>query len=840
MSLSNKKMNMKAFRRDSLVSEGGGILLMLVSLFCIAAVFGFNAEDEPYIVTLPWYEIFSRAARAVAVTIHNPFGLFGARVSVFFIRLLLGYPTVIPLFGFFVLGWHLFRLKPVKPALFFLVYALLIALDLATMIGLSTASFADVMSGTTGRMLASFLSTIIGFAGAWALTAVVAVALTFYMGRNFIAGSIATVRALIAKISATVSVYRADRARKRLEKEREQARRKSQREAELLEKERRKKKKVPTAGVTPKAAPAGKAGRAPVVVKVTESEPESEPVAVPEPELEIGFDAQFPTLPEPEPIVIPAEVEEIGQPESAASVMREEGPEMIIRPGVQEEEADLDERRLKVRTHDHVQYRFPSIDLLQRPLDDDESFDERHLAETKDRLLEKLRIYKIDVVRIATTVGPRVALFELELAPEVKISRIKSLENDLAMAMAARGIRIIAPIPGKNAVGVEIPVNKPRPVLMRSVLSVEKFKNNSMKLPIVLGKSISNEVVVEDLTTMPHLLIAGATGAGKSVAINVLLTSLLYAKKPDEVKLVLIDPKRVELFQYQHLKNHFLAKFPGFDEQIVTDPQKAVFALKSVVREMEHRYGILEQCGVRNIGDYNKKMSAEPLCYLVVVIDELADLMITAGREVEEPIIRLAQLARAVGIHLIVATQRPSVDIITGIIKANFPSRIAFQVASKVDSRTILDVSGAEQLLGNGDMLFQPANLPKPVRIQCPFVSTQEVEAITSFIGDQPSLKEVCVLPEPPSGNGTASGGGGQERDKRDSMFEEAARLVVMHQQASVSLLQRRLRLGFSRAGRVMDQLEHSGIVSAGDGSKPREVLVKNDDSLELLLRNLD
>ncbi|TNJ39935.1 DNA translocase FtsK [Chlorobaculum thiosulfatiphilum] len=825
---------MKAFLRDRLVTEAGGIALMLAALFCIAAVLGFHAEDEPYIVTLPWYEIFSNAAKAVAGTIHNPFGLFGARVSVFFIRVLLGYPVVLPLAGFLALGWHLFRLKPLGPALFFLVYSLLMALDLSAMIGLSAAPFADVMSGATGRMMASFLSTIIGYPGAWTLTAVIGALLTFYMGRDFITEAIAAVSAFFAKVSATVRMIRAERSRKRREKEEREVRKKAARMAVAQEKERKKREKkeqraAKSSTPKPKAAPVEKPLKPPVSVR--EAKPEPEPAPPPA------------RLPAPEPIVIAAEVEEIEAPEPAI-VRSEEGPDMIINPGVREAEADLDERKLKVRTHDHVQYRFPSIDLLQRPKDEDESYDERHLAETKDRLLEKLKIYKIDVLRISTTVGPRVALFELELAPEVKISRIKSLENDLAMAMASSsgGIRIIAPIPGKNAIGVEIPISKPRPVVMRSVLQVEKFKNNTMALPIVLGKSISNEVIIDDLASMPHLLIAGATGAGKSVAINVLLTSLLYSKKPDEVKFVLIDPKRVELKPYKLLKDHFLPKIPGMEDQIiVTDPQKAVSALRSVVREMEHRYELLEKCGVRNIGEYNKKMKAEAMFYLVVVIDELADLMITAGREVEEPITRLAQMARAVGIHLIVATQRPSVDVITGIIKANFPSRIAFQVASKVDSRTILDVSGAEQLLGSGDMLFQSAKMSKPERIQCPYISLSEVDAITEFIGQQAPLKTECILPEPPWSNGNgSSSGSGQERDARDAMFEEAARLVVMHQQASVSLLQRRLRLGFSRAGRVMDQLERNGIVSAGDGSKPREVLVKSEDSLELLLRNLD
>jgi len=819
---------MKAFRRDSLATEAGGISLMLAALFCIAAVAGFHAEDEPYIVTLPWYEIFSSAAQAVAVAIHNPFGLFGARVSVVFIRVLLGYPTALPLLGFFVLGWRLFRLKPLSPALFFLIYSLLMAIDLSAMFGLSAAPFADLMSGATGRMMASFLSTVIGFTGAWALTAIIGVALTFYMGWDFITNTLYTIRDFFAKVSATVQMIRTERARKHREKEEAAARRKAERMAVVLEKERKKQEKQAAKEARkPKATPPEKPSKSPV--PVTEPEPEVAPPPV--------------KLPAPEPIIIPAEVEEI-EPLEPVLLRTESGPEMVINPGVQEAEADLDERRLKVTTHDHVKYRFPSIDLLQRPKDEDESYDERHLAETKDRLIEKLKIYKIDVMRISTTVGPRVALFELELAPEVKISRIKSLENDLAMAMASSsgGIRIIAPIPGKNAIGVEIPIRKPRPVVMRSVLQVEKFKNNTMALPIVLGKSIANEVIIDDLAAMPHLLIAGATGAGKSVAINVLLTSLLYSKKPDEVKFVLIDPKRVELKPYKLLKDHFLPKIPGMEDQIiVTDPQKAVSALRSVVREMEHRYELLEKCGVRNIGEYNRKMKDEAMFYLVVVIDELADLMITAGREVEEPITRLAQMARAVGIHLIVATQRPSVDVITGIIKANFPSRIAFQVASKVDSRTILDVSGAEQLLGSGDMLFQSAKMSKPERIQCPYISLNEVDAITEFIGEQPPLKEECMLPEPPSNNGNGSSSGSdQDRDKRDAMFEEAARLVVLHQQASVSLLQRRLRLGFSRAGRVMDQLERNGIVSAGDGSKPRDVLLKNEDSLELLLRNLD
>ena len=808
----------KALRKESLVREAGGIALMLLSLFLAGAVLYYNAGDEGVISTLPWYEVFSDAAKAVALTIHNRFGLFGARISVFFIRVLLGYPSILPILALFMLGWKLLRLSSPRPALLLMIYALLMALDLSIMFGLTTASFGDVMSGATGRMLASFLSTVIGSIGAWAFTVSAGLAVTFLMGRGVVSRSISSMLAFSDKVSRSREALRAEKARRSIEKEEEKAQRKAAREAKALEKRL---KSTPT----PAAAPS------------------------PEPMQAKPAQVKLPAAPamEVESLTSPVELDRARSTDDASGAAAEElpfdvedGPEMVIRAGVHEKEANLDERSLKVRTRHRIPYRFPSIDLLQKPKDDDESYDATHLADSRSRLLEKLSIYKIDVVKIATTVGPRVTLFELELAPDVKISRVKTLENDLAMALAARGIRIIAPIPGKNAVGVEIPNGKPKNVLMRSVLQVEKFKNNTMALPIALGKTISNEVLIEDLATMPHLLIAGATGAGKSVAINVILTSLLYAKRPDEVKFVLIDPKRVELSQYHKLKNHFLPKIRGLEDQIIiTDTKKASGALQSVVREMERRYEMLEKSGVRNIREYNQKMTDESMFYLVVVIDELADLMITAGREVEEPITRLAQMARAVGIHLIVATQRPSVDIITGIIKANFPSRIAFQVASKVDSRTILDVSGADQLLGNGDMLFQSARMPKPDRIQCPYVSSEEVDAITSFIGSQPEQKDDYILPEAPSSNGSSSGSG-QERDGRDSMFEEAARLVVMHQQASVSLLQRRLRLGFSRAGRVMDQLHDCGIVSAGDGSKPREVLIANDDSLELLLRNLD
>ena len=799
-----------AMDATALKKEIIGIMLMFGSLYLISAILSFHPDDEAMFSALAWHDIFSKLAKDTADTIHNHFGLFGARLSAFFVGSFIGYSVILPISSIFALGWSLLRAKSLKPAILFFLFSVFISTDIATLFGLTSAGFSDVMAGAVGRMLAERLSTVIGVTGALVLLLVIAVALIVYMGNGVIGGALRGAVGFKSSISKPFAIIAA-----KLDAIRKKKNQKLKLKERALELKRTEKSKRDDALLTQRPEKV-----APAPAPIQEVSPKDEPF-------------------QPAPLIPDA----FSVPPVMTKLPSFPGePEMVIHKAIREKEADLDERKLKVQTKDRDAYRFPSIDLLEKVPEDDDHIDEQHLADSKRKLLEKLKIYKVEVKKISTTVGPRVTLFELELEPDVKVSRITSLENDLAMALSARGIRIIAPIPGKNAVGVEIPNSKPKTVWLRSVLQVEKFKNSTMMLPIVLGKTIANEVCIADLATMPHLLIAGATGAGKSVCINVIISSLLSACSPDKVKFVMIDPKRVELFQYQHLKNHFLMRFPGIEEQIITDPQKAVYALRCVVKEMELRYETLEKAGCRNIGDHNKRIPEEAMPYLVVVIDELADLMITAGREVEEPIIRIAQLARAVGIHLIVATQRPSVDVITGIIKANFPARIAFQVASRVDSRTILDGSGAEQLLGNGDMLYQPSNQPKSLRIQCPYVSSSEVEEITSFIGSQHSLKTIYMLPAPdaPKSNNGMQASGNQDREGRDTMFEEAARLVVIHQQASVSLLQRRLRLGFSRAGRVMDQLHASGIVGMADGSKAREVLIKNEDSLELLLRNLD
>jgi S-DNA-T family DNA segregation ATPase FtsK/SpoIIIE len=505
------------------------------------------------------------------------------------------------------------------------------------------------------------------------------------------------------------------------------------------------------------------------------------------------------------------------------------------------------DKSLPDQWNEKINYVKPTIDLLEPNPKENIKVAEEELTKNAELLKEKLKLFDIAIEDISVTPGPVVTLYEIVPAPGVKISRIVGLENDIALALAARGIRIIAPIPGKSAIGVEIPNAEASLVNARSVLS--RIEESKFELPLALGKQINGDVYYTDLAKMPHMLIAGSTGAGKSVGINMIIASLLYTKSPEDVKLILLDPKKIELSFYKKLRKHFLAVSPDLDEEIITNPQNAVLLLKSVEFEMEQRYDKLAKAGVRNIVDYNIKV-ADPerkpkdtdemhhhhLPYLVVIIDELADLMITAGKEIEEPIARLAQLARAVGVHLVLATQRPSVNVITGVIKANFSARLAYQVATKIDSRTILDMNGAEQLLGKGDMLFLPSGSPKPTRIQNAFISPNEVEKITEYICSQPGYSKPYFLPSLYDKKKESSAG---FLGDMDPMFEDAARVIVRHQQGSVSLLQRRLKLGYSRAARIVDQLEEAGIVGPNDGSKARTVIVENDEQLETILRNL-
>jgi S-DNA-T family DNA segregation ATPase FtsK/SpoIIIE len=491
-------------------------------------------------------------------------------------------------------------------------------------------------------------------------------------------------------------------------------------------------------------------------------------------------------------------------------------------------------------------YQYPGLDLLKDYGTGKITINQQELEANKNKIVETLRNYSIEIEHIKATIGPTVTLYEIIPKPGVRISKIKNLEDDIALSLAALGIRIIAPMPGKGTIGIEVPNSSPEMVSMKSILATEKYQKSDMDLPIALGKTISNEVFIADLAKMPHLLVAGATGQGKSVGINAILTSLLYKKHPAELKFVLVDPKKVELSLFKKIERHFLAKLPNEDEPIITDTKKVVNTLNSLCIEMDQRYDLLKNAQVRNLKEYNAKfinrrLNPEEghrfLPFIVLIIDEFADLIMTAGKEIETPIARLAQLARAIGIHLVIATQRPSVNVITGSIKANFPARLAFRVLSKTDSRTILDSGGADQLIGRGDMLLSTGS--DLTRIQCAFVDTPEVDEISDFIGSQRGYPSAHLLPEYVDENGEGSGLADFDLADRDQLFEEAARLIVMHQQGSTSLIQRKLKLGYNRAGRIIDQLEAAGIVGPFEGSKAREVLYPDEYSLEQYLETL-
>lgn len=562
-----------------------------------------------------------------------------------------------------------------------------------------------------------------------------------------------------------------------------------------------------------------------------EEEPESEIIDLPQDvkdELEITVPVEEDTIEEDEDFSVtvaeaPEEDEELSKSEMN---------------DIQKEYGDYDPKL------DLSSYKLPPIDLLR---DFGKTaigtVDKAELEANKNKIVTTLQDYKIEIKRIMATVGPTVTLYEIVPAAGVRISKIKNLEDDIALSLAALGIRIIAPIPGKGTIGIEVPNSKPEMVSMRSLIASKKFQESDFELPVVMGKTITNETYTFDLTKMPHLLVAGATGQGKSVGLNAILVSILYKKHPAQVKFVLVDPKKVELTLYNKIERHFLAKLPGEEDAIITDTSKVVNTMNSLCIEMDERYELLKQAQVRTIKEYNVKFIARKLNpenghrylpYIVVLIDEFADLIMTAGKEIEQPIARIAQLARAIGIHLIVATQRPSVNVITGMIKANFPARIAFRVLSKIDSRTILDGSGADQLIGRGDMLV--SNGQETVRLQCGFVDTPEVEEICAFIGDQRGYPDALLLPE--YVGEAAENAGEVANDDLDALFPDAARIVVMHQQGSASLLQRKLKLGYNRAGRIVDQLEGAGIIGPFKGSKARDVLYADEITLEEYLNS--
>jgi len=556
---------------------------------------------------------------------------------------------------------------------------------------------------------------------------------------------------------------------------------------------------------------------------------------------DLVFETEFPSH-EKQGIPVTVKTEE--------NIKAEEEVELTVaQPGENgesdEELPDYDELEDYDPTLDLPHYQMPPLEMLAKHDSDNPNVTNEELVSNKNKIVETLSNYKIQIDKIKATIGPTVTLYEIVPAPGVRISKIKSLEDDIALSLAALGIRIIAPMPGKGTIGIEVPNQNPETVSMRSVLSSRKFQECNYDLAVALGKTISNETYVFDLAKMPHLLVAGATGQGKSVGLNCIITSLLYKKHPSQLKFVLIDPKKVELTLYSKLEKHYLAKIPDSEEAIITDTHKVIYTLNSLTIEMDQRYDLLKKAGVRNIKEYNHKFikrNLNPekghryLPYIVVIVDEFADLIMTAGKEVETPLARLAQLARAIGIHLVIATQRPTTNIITGVIKANFPARIAFRVTSMIDSRTILDASGANQLIGRGDMLFAPGS--DMTRLQCAFIDIPEIENITDFISFQQGFPTALYLPEYIDENLTELAD--IDLSKKDNLFNEAARLVVIHQQGSTSLIQRKFSIGYNRAGRIMDQLEAAGIVGPPDGSKPRQVYFSDEYSLEQFLSSLN
>ena len=569
-------------------------------------------------------------------------------------------------------------------------------------------------------------------------------------------------------------------------------------------------------------------------------------------EVETSEEEGNPTVPQLSPkaeSVAPPAPEPAPEPESIPESLDED---VTFQVKLADDEAQLTEVEIDKKVQEFGEYdpkldlsRFelPNLDLLMEHGDGKVRVSEKELEDKKNSILRTLKNFSIEVSSITAQVGPTVTLYEIVPAPGIRISKIKNLEDDIALSLAALGIRIIAPIPGRGTIGIEVPNSNPDIVSMRTLIASDKFNKSNAALPIAIGKTISNETFVFDLAKMPHLLMAGATGQGKSVGLNAMLVSLLYRKHPSQLKFVLVDPKKVELTLFNHIERHYLAKLPDSEDAIITDTSKVVATLNSLCIEMDQRYDLLKDAQCRNLAEYNAKFVRRRLNpeeghrylpYIVLVVDEFADLIMTAGKEVETPIARLAQLARAIGIHLIIATQRPSVNIITGTIKANFPARIAFRVTSKIDSRTILDAGGADQLIGRGDMLLSNGN--DLIRIQCGFVDTPEVEAICEFIGSQQGYPDAFILPEYTEEGGSGETGNISD-DERDDMFAEAAHLIVMHQQGSTSLLQRKLKIGYNRAGRIIDQLEDAGIIGHFEGSKARKVLVPDEASLEQMLQ---
>lgn len=813
------KLDIRQIARDERTWKIVGALSLLVSLLLFTSFIS-------YFFT--WKEDQDKVLQGASIlfedniTVSNLLGRLGALTAHFFIFKGFGVASLLICTFFFILGVNLLFERKVWSLWRNLRYVTIGMLVLSVSLAFVTAGTDFPFGGGTGRMISNWLINLMGMFGTGLLLLVIALAYIIWQFNpkfnlpekkkieTVPAGEeepvITETEPLIVSGGKTINDLYADNNAKgnRLKKGSQ--------------------KVIPP--VIEEQEP---------VFSIIEKEEEPVPVQEPVEEPEFPTAIELPVEPEPLPkkIIPPVEVSDLEL-------------EIKSTPETHQEETEKTYENLPPYepTLDLRDYKYPKIDLLENYASEKIVQDTSELETHKNQIINTLKNYDIHIQKISATVGPTVTLYEIVPAAGVRISRIKNLEDDIALSLAALGIRIIAPIPGKGTIGIEVPNIKKSVVSMRTLLSSEKFQHNTYSLPIALGKKIDNENYIVDLTSMPHLLMAGATGQGKSVGLNAILVSLLYKKHPSQLKLILIDPKKVELSLYRLIEKHFLAKLPGDDEAIITDTKKVVHTLNALCIEMDNRYDLLKEAGARNIKEYNEKFvkrklnpqkGHQYLPFIVLVIDEFADLIMTAGKEIEMPIARLAQLARAVGIHLIIATQRPSVNIITGTIKANFPSRVAFKVSSKIDSRTILDAGGAEQLIGKGDMLI--SHHGELIRLQCAFVDTPEVERVVEHVGEQRGYPQAFLLPEYIDEKDLE--GRDFDMNERDSLFEDAARVIVQNQIGSTSLLQRRMKLGYNRAGRLMDQLESAGVVGPSQGSKAREVLIKTEADLDQHLSNL-
>jgi len=836
MAKKNSSGNFLGGLSESRKMEIIGILVTAIAGLIGLSILTYNSADYPILQSL--------STEVAAQRIHNLLGQVGGYVAHFFVYLLFGYMSIIvPLIvaGF---GWSIFRGRDLRNMLWPTVYGVWSMVLLSTILGWFNINYdwiSSVWSGSAGIATAKGLQMYTAQTGSMVILSVLFVITVLALLDQDLQHTVERFKDWMAGIKQSFADWQERRQQK---KERRREQKEAQQQQKQVERQRQaeqqmRQKPDQTSSVRQKAGN----GRD---VQQKESQPKS-------------IDEIVEQSQQQDRERIRREQEEVQSLDQRPradiekkKIAEEEEDDVDISVYVGEGDEQAGEKELDKQNKDkakevpRVRYQFPTIDLLDSPPNEGNEVDLDEIKENKRIILDKLKRHNIEIRSINAIVGPTVTLYELDPAPDVKISKIESYANDLKMATAAKGLRIMAPIPGRSAVGIEVPNGSRETVFIKSVVNTKKFVESDHELPVAFGKTIENEVFMVDLTKMPHLLIAGATGSGKTVGINTIITCLLYKCHPDDLKFVMIDPKKIELSLFQKIEKHFLATLPDAEEPIITNTTKAQETLESLTKEMDERYDLLKDGMVRDIRAYNEKFDNgeldeedghRHLPYIVVLIDELADLMMTAGKQIEEPIARLAQLARAVGIHLVVATQRPSVNVITGTIKANFPGRIAYQVASKVDSRTILDTGGADQLIGRGDMLF--TNGGGMTRIQNAFVSTEEVERITDFIGRQEGYNKKYNLPVLQD-ESSSSGDIPDPLDDIDELFEAAAKIIVLHQQGSVSLLQRKLKIGYNRAGRIIDQLFNAGVVGPYQGSTARDVLVEDEEELEQLLDELE